>query len=115
MRKIYVWFCALVLAIMAGCSSLGLVQPKTFEERYAYAIATNASVRVAAAQAVTSKAITPETGRTILKGTDNARALLDESLNLVGTDAELNLHQALLTIENLMKLLKSNGVEVPGL
>jgi hypothetical protein len=116
MRKIYVWAVALLMSLMAGCNSLGVVQPKSFEERYAIALAVNASVRTATAQAVVSKAISKEVGQKVLSGTDAVRVLLDESLDVVGQDvAEAKLYEALDLVAKMQQLLKSNGVEVPGL
>lgn len=115
MKQLFRWFIALVMALTSACQSIGSVPPKSYEDRYAYAVATNASVREAAAQAVRSGVINRDTGEKVLRGTDTARALLDESLKIAGTDADIKLYKAIEAINSVVQLLQLNGVEVPGL
>lgn len=102
----------LILAVLGACSAIGVTSPETFRDRYAYAVTTNASVRSAAVTLLEQKLITPAQGELVLKGTNDARFVLDEALKVSETDmptAEKKLAAAMQVINNLKQYLKGKG------
>lgn len=63
--------------VLAGCASLGLEAPQSFDERLAYAVTQNAAARQAAANALDAGDIQLADAQYVLKSTDSARELLD--------------------------------------
>jgi hypothetical protein len=108
-------FFVLVMALVAGCNSLGVIKPKSFDDGYAYAITTNAAIRTAAQTALQSKAISVDAAEYVLLGTDGVRVALDQALAIKGTDtatAEAKLQAALESIGVLMEFLRGKGVSI---
>lgn len=99
----------LILALFAGCQSLGLAEPKSLSQRIAYAYGTNAGIRTAAANSLTAGAISVADGEYVLKVTDETRTLLDASHTaLLGGDpstAEGRLLLALGVLDTLQTYL----------
>jgi len=112
MKKAFVF---VVLLLFAGCSSLGIVKPKSFSESYAYALTTNASVRSAATSALQQGAITEEDAGKVLLATDAVRLALDQAIEAVERDpssAEEYLQVALESLDNVMQFLLDRGIIV---
>lgn len=74
-QRLYLTFLALLL--IAGCESLGVATPQTFEERLAYGYSQNAAIRTSAAQALQAKTISKDDAQRVLSTTDIARTGLD--------------------------------------
>ena len=75
MKKVL--FVLLVSATLGACSFLGVVPAQSLSQQVAYGYGTVAGVRTAAANALTSGAISPTVAQTVLATTDTARASLD--------------------------------------
>lgn len=67
----------LVAFLLTACAQLGLAPATSFEERLAYAVSQNAAVRQTAANSLEAGDITLADAQSVLKITDEARALLD--------------------------------------
>lgn len=68
---------ALACMVAMGCTALGLQQPKTFRDDYAYAIGQTAALRTAAAQSLDARQISIKDAEYVLQLTDQSRAYLD--------------------------------------
>lgn len=71
---IVTWACVLLLS---GCKLLGFAPAQSFQEKLAYAYATHSAVLEATTAALQSGNITVTDAQTVLKLSDQARALLD--------------------------------------
>lgn len=69
----------LALPVMHGCTALGLQQPESFDQRYAYALSQTSALRLAATEALQLHQITSADAEYVLKVTDQSRALLDRA------------------------------------
>lgn len=103
-------------AVLAGCASLGLVQPQSFEERLGAAYTTNTAIREAAANSLASAALSSEEGEYALAQTREARKLLDAT-RLVArggdiTSAEGRLELVTKGLTLLRTYLEGKGVKV---
>jgi hypothetical protein len=67
----------IALPVMQGCTALGLQQPKTFSDDYAYALGQTTAVRAAAAQALNARQISLRDAEYVLQLTDRSRVYLD--------------------------------------
>jgi hypothetical protein len=115
MKKLIAWLLAAQMVLITACSSIGVI-PKTPKQGYVYAVTANASVRIATTEALKSRKISVTAAKAVLKGTDAARVLLDESLDIANTDgAAGKVAEAIDLVTKLAETLKSDGVEVPGL
>ena len=104
-----------VLLFMASCGTLNLPSAKTFDQKYAYALTTNASIRTAAATAVNAEVLAPEKAEYVLKSTDIIRATIDEARDISKTDlstAEGKLQAGLDLIKAVTTYLNENGVDI---
>ncbi len=63
--------------LLQACAGLGLEQPKSFRDSYAYAIAQTTALRTAAAQSLTARQISIKDAEYVLQVTDQSRAYLD--------------------------------------
>jgi hypothetical protein len=116
MKRLWVWMLSVCMTLVTACGSLGIVVPKSPKQGYVYAVTANAAVRMAAADALRSGRISEESAGMVLSGTDAARVLLDESLDITGAGAaEEKVADALDLVRKLAAMLKSDGVEVPGI
>ncbi len=113
MQKLMVWL--VLLSAVAACAQLGLEEPKTFEDKLAYAYSQNAAARTSAAQALQSGAISKADAEQVLKATDGVRAGLDEARkfqNAGDTSTALSkLQIATAALTQIQALLKSRGVK----
>lgn len=69
--------CFLLLILLAGCASLGLPTPTTFNERLAAAYSTVEGVRSEADALLLAKRITPDDAQNIQNQATSARSALD--------------------------------------
>lgn len=74
-----------VLALVAGCSSIGAAPTQSISEQLAYGYAGVASARTTCAQQVQALAMTVATGQACLTQTDAARAALDAATAATAT------------------------------
>ena len=92
-----------LLLVLFGCAQLGLTQPKTFDERLAYAYGSHTAVLQTAAAAVNAKTMTSAEGDQVLKLADESRAVLDAARvaaragDTAGANTKLVLAVAVLT------------------
>lgn len=114
MKRLWIWMLSGCMVLLAACGSIGVVTPKSAEEQYVYAVATNAAVRTAAADAVRSGKLSKADGAKVLQVTDTARRLLDESLSVAQADRLTRITEAIDLLKTLVAELKAYGVEVPG-
>lgn len=102
---------AVLCVLLAGCTFLGLAQPRTLSERIAYAYSINAGVRQAAAQSVTAGTLSKEDGQYVLQVTDTTRGYLDLARTAYGagdiSTAEGRLTLALNVLDELQRYLES--------
>src|SRR5687767_755808 len=78
---------ALLCAMVAACSSLGLTPATSLSERLAYAHSTNTALRTAADNALNAGTLRSADAEDALEVTDRTRSLLDAShLALPGGD-----------------------------
>lgn len=87
-QKRYRIACTLIAAMlcitaMQACSSLGIQQPQTFDERYAYALGQTTALRQAATQGLANKSIGVADAEYVLKLTDQSRQYLDTARQVV--------------------------------
>lgn len=102
----------LALLSLAGCQSLGLATPQSFDERLANAYGVHAAVVQATATALTTGKITTADAVAVQGMEKNARALLDsaksvEQINPSGAQTNLNL--ALSALTALQTYLNTHG------
>ena len=112
MKKAFVF---VVLLLFAGCSSLGILKPRSFDDGYAYAMTTNAAIRTAAQSALETGAIDVDAAEYVLLGTDGVRVALDQALAVKASapdSASEMLDAALSSIGVLMEFLKGKGVSL---
>lgn len=69
----------LAITILQACSSLGLAQPKSFRDSYAYALGQTTALRTTASQALDARLITVADAEYVLKTTDQSRLYLEQS------------------------------------
>jgi hypothetical protein len=115
MKKL--WFLSWVLWLMVACTSLGLEQPKSLEDRLAYAYASNAAVRDASTSSFQVGALTPAEFREFIKKNDEVRAILDSAKIAVQvgdvSTAEGRLNAALVILAELQKTLHAKAGPAP--
>lgn len=80
----------LAITILQACVALGLEQPKSFRDSYAYALGQTTALRSAASQALDARQITIADAEYALKVTDESRVYLDQSKQIyeAGQDLE---------------------------
>ena len=96
-----------LLFILVGCSSLGIEQASSFNDRLGYAIGQHTAVLTSAGTAVTLGDITPRQAENVLDIADNARALIDtaDTIYRAGDEAAAS-KQLAITITILQELQK---------
>ena len=106
---------ALIAASFAGCEQLGMAKPVTFDDKLAYAYATNTSIREASSEALRAGQITGADMREVLQINDQARALLDSAKlafaagDTVGANNKLVLVTTILT--EIQTFLRTRGLK----
>jgi hypothetical protein len=101
--------------LLSACETLGMLAPKSFDQKWATAMSINTGIRAASTSALNSKAITVEDAKKILTMNDSARSFLDEAENLRKTDlnsAQAKLELADAVIRSIQKFLDSRGAKV---
>jgi type IV pilus biogenesis protein CpaD/CtpE len=105
---------AILLLALAGCASLGLEPPQTFEDRLAYAYGTNTALREASISALDARTITSTDMGHIMSVNGQVRVLLDQARSFSGTDvstAEGRLLAATKLLTELQNYLRARGVK----
>lgn len=77
------------LFVLTGCASLGIAPAESLKQRMAYGYGTYSAVNYAAANGITRGELSPSDGDSILKITDQGKALLDSAKLVVDTDPKL--------------------------
>lgn len=104
-RSLRVLACLFALQLLAGCASLGLVEPQTFEDRIAYAYTLYTGVLEATAASLDAGRMTSEQGERIAQMGDDAQALLDSARRIhAAGDTEAATRQMALAITVLNEL-----------
>lgn len=67
----------IAMPALQGCAALGLQQPKTFADSYAYALGQTTALRTAATTALNSRQISVADAQYVLQTTDQARGYID--------------------------------------
>lgn len=67
----------LAVPVLQGCQFLGVTQPKSFRDDYAYALAQVTAVRKTATDLLNARQLSVADAEYVLKTTDQARAYLD--------------------------------------
>lgn len=106
-------FIGLLLALavpafaLSGCTSVGLQQPQSVEQRLAYAYGTHTAVLDAAAAAVTAGRLSADEGERILKLADDSRAVLDASRVAFAAGDVATANERLLLALNILTQLQT--------
>lgn len=77
---------AMAASLLIGCSTLGVPQPQTFNQRAATAITSVTSVRQTATVLLQAGKLTPEDARNVQAQADNAMAAIAIARNVSTTD-----------------------------
>ena len=105
----------LIVLVLTACAGLGITEPKSWDERLAYAYGTNTAIREASTSALNAKTITATDMEHVLKITDQARSLLDAARAAqIGGDTKTAESRLLLATNVLIELqtyLRSRGVK----
>lgn len=104
-----------VAVLLSGCESIGVQQPKTFNERLAYALAQNTALREAATLSLQSGQLSADDAEYVLELTDRSRTLIDTAqLAYDGGDlttAEGRLQLVLGVLTQVQTYLNSKGAK----
>ena len=105
----------LLVLLLAGCSSLGLVEPQTFEQRLAYAYGTNTAIREASTSALNAGVISSDDMIYIMGINDNMRLALDAAKDAAKVGdiqtAEARLVMVTNALTALQEYLRKKGVK----
>lgn len=108
----------LVLLLLVGCSSMGLVEPQSFDERLAYAYATNTAIREASTSALNAHTITSDDMIYVMGVNNQLRLALDAAKDAAsGGDVQTAEGRLLMVTKALTALqtyMRSKGVDVKG-
>jgi len=106
---------SLLFVLLTACSSIGLQEAKTLDQRIAFAYGTNTALRDAAASAVVGKRLAVSDGEFVLKTTDQARTTLDAARMALGagdtSTAEGRLVMVLGILTQVQAYLNSKGAQ----
>lgn len=121
------WMLGILLAIavpsamiVTGCETIGLTQPKSFDQRLAYAYSTHTAILEATTVAVTNGRLSAADGQAVLGYSAQSRALLDaaklasvcnQTVPCDASTAEGRLTLALNVLTQLQTYLSSKGVK----
>lgn len=105
------------LLAIVGCSALGLTEPKTFEDRYAYAQAASTELRRSSTRSLDAGLISSSDAQQVLEFNDTIRRLLDAAqlakVQLDVSTAEKRLQLALDVLARLQLYLQKRLAEEP--
>jgi hypothetical protein len=107
-----VWF---LCALLAGCNTLGLIKPESFQERLAAAYTLNTTIRDASTNSLAAGAISSDDAQEWLDRNRAFRARLDQVRAVAGTDlstAEARLAALETALQALRSELLAKGVQV---
>lgn len=98
-----------LMILVSACASLGLTEPKSLDDRLAYAYGNVTGLREATATLLEQGNIASSDGEYVLKVTDQSRAMLDSARTVSDagdmTVAQDRLEVALAVMEELNKYL----------
>jgi hypothetical protein len=113
MRTPYRFLTLAFLMVVVGCAALGIQQPKSIEERLAYAYASHTAVLQATTSSLNVGAITSADAERILSESDTARTALDAAQVAIGagdvSTAEGRLAAAVAILTQLQAYLHSKS------
>jgi hypothetical protein len=116
MKRVPIYVAAwLLCALLAGCPSIGLIKPESFQERLAAAYTLNTTIRDATASSLSSGAISSTDAEKALQQTREFRTRLDQVRAVAGTDlstAEARLTAIATALQELRSELAAKGVQV---
>ena len=103
-----------LLLLLAGCASLGLVPPESFGDRLAYAEGTNTAIREASTDALNNREITSADMEHVIKINAEVKTILRAARLTMGTDlqtAEGKLLAATKLLTELQAYLRARGLK----
>lgn len=104
----------LLFLLLAGCSTLGLEEPRDFPERLAYAEGLNTALRDASTDALDHHEITSKDMEHVMDINRQAKGLLGPARLFMNTDlstAEAKLTAAMKLLTELQSYLRARGVK----
>lgn len=104
-----------VAVMVSGCTAVGVQQPKTFNERLAYALAQNTALREAATVSLQAGQLSADDAEYVLELTDRSRTLIDTAQFAYDggdlTTAEGRLQLVLGVLTQVQTYLNSKGAK----
>lgn len=104
---------ACMFFLLTACASLGLVEPKSFDQRLAYAYGNVTALRSSTVQSLGNETIGSADSEYVLRITDQTRSLLDAAQTVAisgdATAAQDRLTVALAVMAELQKYLAKRG------
>lgn len=100
-------FLPLLLVVLSACTSLGLNEPKTLDQRIAYAYGVQTAVNDAAASALQAGSITRSDAEYVLARSKESRAFLDTSRAALGGGDAKTAEGRLLLATNILTALQA--------
>lgn len=100
-------FAILCMHALQGCGALGLQQPQTFNERYAYALGQTTAIREAATVSLNARQISIKDAEYALKLTDQSRQFLDAAKQVADAGDVANAQGQLALVTNVLTQLQT--------
>jgi hypothetical protein len=97
----------LSMPALQGCGSLGLQQPETFSDRYAYALGQTTAIRDAARVSLDAKQISIKDAEYALQVTDRSRQLLDTAKQVADAGEVAKAQGQLALVTNVLTQLQT--------
>ena len=104
----------LVSQILAGCASLGMQSPETFNQRAAAATITVTGIRATATDLLRAKSITADDAQNVQDQADVARKGIDVARTVYKTDpagADARLTATITVLQALQTYLRTRGAK----
>lgn len=97
----------LALPVLQGCQFLGVTQPKTFRDEYAYSLAQVTAIRKTATDLLTTKQISAADAEYVLKTSDQARTYLDTARSVYEAGDSVKGQTGLQLVTNVLLQLQT--------
>ncbi len=100
------------MIVLTGCASLGAEKPQNFNDKLAYAQATQTAVLATAKNGVVNGSLSKDDAKAVEQISDNAQTIMDAAQAVVATDpstANAKLLQAITLLEQAQNYLNSHG------
>lgn len=97
----------LLLILLAGCPSMGIVTPQSFDQRLSYAYDQHTAALQSITNAVNAKEMSGTDGKAVLAIADNARLLLDSARVATTSGDTATAEGRLLLATNVLRELTS--------